>query len=569
MLWLYARVGRRRLTLAVALLCSLLLVACGSAPLSRNTGASGSSEPTPTLPPSLLFASPTSPETTNPASTGRASPEGPLLSIQTAGASLPIDPRVLGTNVPAWLGPERLANPTLQARTIASGTTLVRLPGGSWSNAYDWFACQQGDDAECHWTWAARPSDFIAFLTSTGAEAIWTVSPNQTSAQAAALVAFFNGDVADARRLGVDLRGRDWQTVGHWARLRASLGSPEPLNIALWEFGNEMYGAKQSTGPDCAPWGWEDVWTCDGTEYVTGIGQGAARSEGYLEFRSAMRAVDPRVMLGAVGVSRPSSWSNWGNKVIAAAGEVMDFYVIHEYAFNEPVSDPRLALAQPHQSWPRIVADIHAAFDQYAGGRRVPIAVTEHNLFATRDQDSSGMMLRAVNALFLADTIGQFVTHGIPIANQWNLVNGDPVNGTDYGMLDNQQFAPYPHYYVLPLWARVGNELLPTVSPYDAARELSVYAGRTESGSYTLLAINKTSQPITTQVELAGIADSFDLRVDVVQADALEATTVRFNGSAQVTGDLFAQPLNVRTGLQGPFEHTFPPYSVTLLQMQP
>ena len=34
------------------------------------------------------------------------------------------------------------------------------------------------------------------------------------------------------------------------------------------------------------------------------------------------------------------------------------------------------------QTWGPIMADIEAAFDTFANGRRVPIAVTEHNLFA-------------------------------------------------------------------------------------------------------------------------------------------------------------------------------------------
>ena len=37
------------------------------------------------------------------------------------------------------------------------GTSVLRMPGGSWSNAYDWLACET--DTGCEWHWAARPSD--------------------------------------------------------------------------------------------------------------------------------------------------------------------------------------------------------------------------------------------------------------------------------------------------------------------------------------------------------------------------------------------------------------------------
>ena len=153
---------------------------------------------------------------------------------------------------------------------VASGTTLLRLPGGSWSNHYDWLGCELGDPQRCDWTWAMRPSDFLGLLEATGLPAMWTVSINGTAEEAAAAVAFFNGNVDDDRPIGSDRNGRDWLTVGHWAQLRADDGHPEPVPIRYWEVGNEVYGAVQAAGPGCASWGWEDVWTCDGTEYVEG-----------------------------------------------------------------------------------------------------------------------------------------------------------------------------------------------------------------------------------------------------------------------------------------------------------
>jgi hypothetical protein len=130
------------------------------------------------------------------------------------------DRRLLGTNVPAWLLPELVADDGFRDLTMASGTTLLRLPGGSWSNQYDWLGCELRDPERCA-TWAMRPSDFLGLLKATGLPAMWTVSINGTAEEAAAVVAFFNGDVDDERPIGTDRTGRDWQTVGHWARLRA------------------------------------------------------------------------------------------------------------------------------------------------------------------------------------------------------------------------------------------------------------------------------------------------------------------------------------------------------------
>ena len=205
-----------------------------------------------------------------------------------------VDRRLLGTNVPAWLLPELVADQQFRDLTVASGTSLLRLPGGSWSNHYDWLGCELGDPDRCEWTWALRPSDFVDLLEATGLPAMWTVSINGTAEEAAAAVAFFNGNVEDERPIGTDGNGRDWLTVGTGPGFGRSAATPIPAPIRYWEVGNEVYGAKEEAGPDCASWGWEDVWTCDGIEYVDGTDE----HDGFLRFREAMRAVDADIDVG-------------------------------------------------------------------------------------------------------------------------------------------------------------------------------------------------------------------------------------------------------------------------------
>ena len=173
------------------------------------------------------------------------------IHIQAGTPITPFSPYMLGSNLPAWLEAWRLNDPTFRARTKASGLRLLRLPGGSWSNTYGWLSCELGADQPgaqpCNenWeTWAAKPSDFIAFLKATEVEGLWVVNPNSTAKEAAALVAFFNGHVTDTRSIGVDIRGTDWYIVGHWAALRASKGYTDPVPIRFWEFGNEVYASR-------------------------------------------------------------------------------------------------------------------------------------------------------------------------------------------------------------------------------------------------------------------------------------------------------------------------------------
>ncbi len=319
-------------------------------------------------------------------STARPGPDGRIV-VRTDQVLGPFDRRLLGTNVPAWLLPELVANQEFRDLTVASGTTLLRLPGGSWSSNYDWMGCELGDPQRCDATWAMRPSDFLGLLKATGLPAMWTVSMNGTAQEAAALVAFFNGSVDDDHPIGTDRNGFDWLTVGHWAQLRAERGYPEPMPIRYWEIGNEVYGAKESAGKNCASFGWEDVWTCDGTEYVTGTGD----HDGFLQFREAMRAVDPDIEVGAVGVGDRSAFNHWDDAVMGGAGDAIDFYIVHHYGSNgDPPAEDVFGL--PGNDWPRITGDVRDGFGDHGIGSDVPIAVTEHNLVAFIDGDDEKLM---------------------------------------------------------------------------------------------------------------------------------------------------------------------------------
>lgn len=482
-----------------------------------------------------------------------------------------INSHILGTNLPAWLGPHRTENSTFANRTKVTQSHLFRIPGGSWSNGYDWVACETGDYDNCSGgNWGLTPSDFINFLDETNSQGMYTVNMNETSKKASALVAFFNGSVNDDKVIGTDVTGFNWGKVSDWAKLRRDHGHPEPYYIKYWEIGNEIYGGKENHGKDCVSWGWENVWTCDGTEYVNGKGS----HEGFTAFRNAMRAVDPSIMVGAVGIpygNSPNWWvnyNNWGNEVIAAAGNHMDFYIIHQYAFGSMPDSYQDALSQPQSTWQAIKADIDASFDNHANGRRVPIAITEYNMFSTESDDDGNWMPQAVNLLFMADTIGQMMTHEFDIANQWDLANGAK-NGTDYGMLHADTFSRYPQYYAIPMWARFGSTMLPISSSHNAATELSVYAGRIDPWTVSVMAINKTGHQISTSIALNGAPDLLlGGTADVVKANSLSSTSVALNGNSNPNDSLSNAPATNLGVVSNPMAYTFEPYSVTLLRLE-
>ena len=502
------------------------------------------------------------------------------IRIQASGIVTPIDSRLLGTNLTPWDGGASFySNPTFIARTRASGVTVLRMPGGSWANTYGWLSCEMGFNVagalECRaydssddsyfsiLGWSARPTDYLNFLKAVGKPGMWVVSANGTSKEAAAAVAFFNSRITDTTPIGVDIRGTNWYTAGHWAQLRMAHGNPEPLGIKLWALGNELFAPAQCGG-------WEPSWTCEGTEYVNGDGT----HEGYLAFRAAMRAVDPGIELGAVGVTSQSGAGNWGNEVIAAAGDVMDFYDVHQYAYYDPPAVAQ-ALAQPVSGvWPAIMAGVRASFDAHAGGRRAPVGATEWNLFSVWSQDAQGLMIRAVNGLHVADTLGQIIQSGYALANHYTLATGDvsttPPLTTNYSLLrPNLGWQRSPQYFAFVLWARFGGQMLPVTTTFNAATQLSVYAGRVDDGTLSVLAINKSGEPVAAAIGAPGLGVFIDGEADVVEADALMDTAVRFNGVAEaaLADDLSNAPAQLVMATGGAITYTFASNSVTLVRL--
>jgi hypothetical protein len=245
----------------------------------------------------------------------------------------------------------------------------------------------------------------------------------------------------------------------------------------------------------------------------------------------------------------------------------MDFYIVHQYAYYNPPAERQAALAEPQSTWQDIIDGVHAAFDQYWSGRRIPIGVTEYNMFSSWDRDPGQWMNQAVNMLHLADTIGQMISSGVSFANQWAFANGAGSNGSDYGLVSTvQPYAPYPSYYVFPLWSAFGQVLLPVTTTSDPSSEMSVYAGQIDQDTLSVLAINKTSSPIeaTIAVEGKNIQQGF---VDQAVAQSLASESIIYNLQTSPSIDISDIPPLQVTPINGAIHHSFPQYSITLMKI--
>ncbi len=424
---------------------------------------------------------------------------------------------VFGTNAAWWNGNIHQSSDDV-AKIRASGVSVLRFPGGSSSNTYHWRQHEPllggGPD------WELGFSEFVSLARQVGAEPMITVN-------------FGTGTAAEAA---------DWV---RWANVEQGYG------IKYWEIGNEIYGS------------WEQSWTHNGLQYCTGD----TGHDGFNAFVQAMKAVDPTIKIGAIGVDSPNTPDNsdpaWGPHVLQAC-QGMDFYIIHIYAFGPGNRDYAGLLAHPPQTWPAIKGRLDAMFQ--AAGKVVPVAVTEYNSYYTEPE---ALAIQTVNTLFLADTLGQIVSQGFPMANHWDILNGLSANGGDYGYLLGDPGHPrQASYYAFPIWRRAGDQLVSLTTNANAVTTLSLYATRhSDTGDVTLMGINKTGSGQSVALTLENTRLEAQGQAWTVQGASLDATTVTFNGQANPPVDLSTVPPQTVSGIGSQFSYLFPPYSVTALTL--
>lgn len=174
--------------------------------------------------------------------------------------------------------------------------------------------------------------------------------------EAAAWVAYANGDPGDAKPIPREKEGDDWHTVGFWAKIRSEaplasddgfnflrIAHPRPFGIELWQVGDHVYnngyyggkhvGTADLHGP--APARLNDYGKLEKNPALSPSAYGARVAE----FARAMKAVDPQIRVGASlavveGSPSDADWNTkmwaaeWNEKTLKAACGAIDFVAV-------------------------------------------------------------------------------------------------------------------------------------------------------------------------------------------------------------------------------------------------
>lgn len=221
-----------------------------------------------------------------------------------------------------------------------------------------------------------------------------------------------------------------------WATKRAENGHPDPYNVKYFELGNEVYDYRFGVAPE---------------EYA----------RRYLQFREAMKAVDPSIQLGIV------LYTTELNRMLPIVNDKADFGIIHLYP--KSVKGDKLEQLPPSEifSFSLAVAPLRyqdlfqelLAATKEISGKELPLAITEYN--AGFAQDKPVPYRHSLGAALInADLLSIFMKpeHKILMANQFHFSNdffGMIKSEEDFMRHDYRKPIHYikrPSYYIYELY---------------------------------------------------------------------------------------------------------------------
>jgi alpha-N-arabinofuranosidase len=312
-----------------------------------------------------------------------------------------------------------------------AGVSFVRWPGGDHSRILDWKLTV--GPVQNRATHQFGLPEFLTFCAAIGAQPIITVATKVGSeADAADLVEYLNApDNGKNPNGGVD-----------WAAVRTRDGHKEPWNVVWFEYGNEEFNSNRSVN-----------------EYV---GR-------YQAYQTKMKAVDPKIKLGAVFEDSTNVDDGWTYTILKHAGRQVDFGVIHPYLLklNERAAK-EIPKNQVALSAVSADADLAYRLTQYrelikrvTGRDDLPLAVTEYNGDFTQEFPVP-YRYTLVNALHNADFVRIFLKPELNVAlatywlfsnSYWGLVSGYPYMG--------EPLVKQANYYVYELYNKyLGDNLI-------------------------------------------------------------------------------------------------------------
>ena len=499
-----------------------------------------------------------------------------------------------------------LTDSAVVALLRGAGMTTLRYPGGRIADTFHWSTY-----APSNWQGLNHPNvgyapagnlgSFLRFMEQVGT-AIFTVNYGSNlrgngggePAEAAAWVAYVNGDPADAKAIGKDSTGNDWQTVGYWASLRASaplatddgknflrIQHPAPFQIRFWEIGNQVYqngyyGGEGLEEDAHAPYP-ETAADNEKSRKKNPSLSPAAYAKNFLEFARAMKAVDPKIHLGVplnpsfMGQVTRQEWTkdmitgkyvntnptvsvdkdfgfaaDWAKGVLGTACNDVDFVSLPLYAGDTTAEsgykdlDSYKLLTAPQGSLAQILGSVGDQIQKSCGqrARNILVAIGEAGPIPWAKVTEPVAV-----GLFAADV---YVT-----LSEYRVINVDWAELHSGGFLDDTN-KPGPAYFGAQMAFALMNFNDALLTTSSTSPVLTVHASKRADGSIGIMLINKDGKnPTTVKISLKGATP------------AAKGARFDYGATNLPQGDsIMGKPMD---GLGTSFSVPMPPYTATVI----
>jgi len=399
---------------------------------------------------------------------------------------------IFGNAIAAWVG-NKIYNPTIMDYLEKLEVTILRYPGGSWSDIFFWNGIP--DDIPNTIPDGTKNGQPINLYPQTG---------NGTSEWSPT-----NVDTYYNMRWDLDIEGLITVNYGYAryglsenpvakaAHLAAEWVRYDDGRTKFWEIGNE------NAGP------WEAGWQIDtnlNKDSQPEIINGELYGKHFKIFADSMRAaaveLGNKIYIGGqiIHYDATNSWNvaerDWNEGFFREVGDAADFYVIHNYFGNDNSTAQKL-LDAASKTVKDMINFIYKDIND-KGAVPKPIALTEWNM-RSMDGSNDRAKISIINGIQAVIVFCELIKYGYGMSCRWLVANWD-TDGMFY-YHDNPSYPlwnPRPDFfYIYYLKKFTGDHALKTNSNN---KNVLAYASTFRDGEIGIVIVNKSTINLTAKI---------------------------------------------------------------------
>ena len=396
---------------------------------------------------------------------------------------------IFGNAVAVWLG-QNVNNPTMVKYLNLLSPSLIRFPGGSWSDYYFWkgYPGDLPDSVPDGTTYNYTTGSYkkIKFYPQFGQNQPLTPDGYYDLRKKTGSKGLITINYAYARY------GQSEHPVQQAAHLAADWVRYDNGRTKFWEIGNE----------NSAPWevGWL-IDTSQNKDNQPPLVSGDLYGKHFKVFADSMRAaaaeLGDTIYIGGIVIESSSTYwipaaKTWNKEFFSQVGDSVDFYVIHDY-FGSGAKTLKGQIDNGRTELNSDLSFVRQDIARYNAANK-PIALTEWNLDTQNGLSSAEAS--SANGMQAVTLFSEMAKHGMGMSCRWLIANWE-TNGMFY--FGNNSSIPLwnprpAFFYIYYLQKFTGDHsIAANINPNQTYNDILVYASMFSNGNQGIILVNKGS----------------------------------------------------------------------------